>query len=55
MGIIDLLVQVYLLISEYEEGEVVELYDTIEEVLEDNGKSKINSISTVDWNSVNAD
>jgi ElaB/YqjD/DUF883 family membrane-anchored ribosome-binding protein len=43
-----------MLTSEYEKEEVEELYDTIEEVLQDDGKSETNSIITGKWNSVNA-
>jgi len=39
-------------ISEYEDDEVEKLYDTIEEILEEDGKGDTNSIIMWDWNSV---
>jgi len=50
-----LMVQVYMPISEYEDDEVEELYDIIEEILEDDGKGDTNSIIMEDWNSVVGD
>jgi hypothetical protein len=44
-------VQVYMPISEYED-EVEELYNIIEEILEDDGKGETNSIILEDWKSV---
>jgi exonuclease III len=50
-----LIVQVYMLTSDYEDDEVEELYDIIEEILEDDGKGETNTIITGDWNSVVGD
>jgi len=47
-----LIMQVYMPISEYEDDEVEKLYDTIEEILEKDGKGDTNSIILGDWNSV---
>ena len=41
--------------SEYEDDEVEKLYDTIEEILEEDGKGDTNSIILGDWNSVVGD
>ena len=38
--------------SEYEDDEVEKLYDTIEEILEEDGKGDTNSIILRDWNSI---
>ena len=38
--------------SDYEDDEVEKLYDTIEEILEEDGKGDTNSIILGDWNSV---
>jgi hypothetical protein len=43
------------LTSEHEVEEVEELYDTFEDVLENDGKGETYSIVTGDWKSVNAD
>jgi exonuclease III len=40
---------------EYENDEVEELYDIIEEILEQDGKSETNTIIMGDWNSVVGD
>jgi hypothetical protein len=42
-------------ISEYENDEAEELYDTIKEILEQNGKGETNTIIMEDWNSVVGD
>jgi hypothetical protein len=42
-----LIVQVYMPTSEYEDDEVEELYDIIEEILEEDGRGKKNTIGTV--------
>ena len=47
-----LIIQVYMPTSEYEDDEVEKLYDTIEEILEEDGKGDTNSIILGDWNSV---
>ena len=39
-----LIMQVYMPTSEYEDDEVEKLYDTIEEILEEDGKGDTNSI-----------
>ena len=44
--------QVYMPTSEYEDDEVEELYDIIEEILEEDGKSDKNTIIMGDWNNV---
>jgi hypothetical protein len=36
----------------YEDAEVEELYDIIEEILEEDGKGETNTIIMGDWNSV---
>ena len=46
--IIDLLVQMYMLTSEYAEKEVEDLYDTFEEVLQNNGKVETYAVMTGD-------
>ena len=46
-----LLMQVYMPTSQYEDDEVEKLYDTIEEILEEDG-SDTNSIILGDWNNV---
>ena len=50
-----LIMQVYMPTSEYEDDEVEKLYDTIEEILEEDGKGDTNSIIQGDWNSVVGD
>jgi exonuclease III len=50
-----LIVQVYMPALEYEDDEVEELYDTIEEILEKDEKVETNTIIVGDWNSVVAD
>jgi exonuclease III len=50
-----LIVQVYLPTSEYEDDEGEELYDIIEEILEEDGKGETNTIIMGDWNSVVGD
>jgi exonuclease III len=45
-------VQVYMPTSEYKDDEVEELYDIIEEILEEDGKGATNTIIMGDWNSV---
>jgi exonuclease III len=47
--------QVYMLISEYEDDEAEEFYDITEEILEDDGKGDTNTIIMGDWNSVAGD
>ena len=47
-----LIMHVYMPTSEYEVDEVEKLYDTIEEILEEDGKGDTNSIILGDWNSV---
>jgi exonuclease III len=49
------LVQVYVPISEYEDDEVEELYNTIQEILEEDGKGETNNIILGDWKSVVGD
>jgi exonuclease III len=44
-----LIVQVYMPTSEYEDDEVEELYDIIEEILEEDGKVATNTIIMGDW------
>jgi hypothetical protein len=41
--------------SDYEDEEVEELYDRIEDILEDDGKGDTNTIIMADWNSVVGD
>jgi exonuclease III len=50
-----LIVQVYMTTSEYDDDKVEELYDIIEEILEEDGKGKTNTIIMGDWNSVVGD
>ena len=50
-----LIVQVYMPTLEYEDDEVEKLYDTIEEILEEEGKGDTNNIILGDWNSVVGD
>ena len=50
-----LIMQVYVLTSEYEGDEVENLYDTIEEILEEDGKGDTNSIILGEWNSIVGD
>ena len=50
-----LIMQVYMTTSEYEDDEVEIVYDTIEEILEEEGKGDTNTIILVDWNSVVGD
>jgi exonuclease III len=50
-----LIVQVYMPTSDYEDEEVEELYDKIEDVLEEGGKGDTNTIIMGDWNSVVGD
>ena len=50
-----MIMQVYMPTSEYEDDEVEKLYDTIEEILEEDGKGDTNSIILGDWNSVVGD
>ena len=47
-----LIMQVYMPTSEYEDDEVEKLYDTIEEILGEDGKGDTNDIILGDWNSV---
>ena len=47
-----LIMQVYMPTSEYEDDEVEKLYDTIEEIREEDGKGDTNNIILGDWNSV---
>jgi len=49
--IIILMMQVYMAISRHEEDEMEELYDIIEEILEEDGKGDTNTIVMEDWNS----
>ena len=50
-----LIMQVYMPTSEYEDDEVEKLYDTIEEILEEDRKGDTNNIILGDWNSVVGD
>ena len=50
-----LMMQVYIPTSEHEDDEVEELYDIIEEILEEGGKGDTNTIRIGDWNSVVGD
>jgi len=50
-----LMMQVYMPTSEHEDDEVEELYDIIEEILEEDGKGDTNTIIMGDWNSVVGD
>jgi len=44
-----LIMQVYMPTSEYEDDEVEKLYDTTEEILEEDGKGDTSSIILGDW------
>jgi len=46
------MMQVYMPSSEHEDDEVEDLYDVIEEILEEVGKGDTNTIIMGDWNSV---
>jgi exonuclease III len=50
-----LMVQVYMPTSEYEDDEVEELYNVIEEILEEDGSCDTNTIIMGDWNSIVGD
>jgi exonuclease III len=50
-----LIVQFYMPTSEYEDDEVEELCDIIEDILEEDGKGATNTIIMGDWNSVVGD
>jgi hypothetical protein len=50
-----LIVQVYMPTSDYEDEAVKELYDRIEDVLEEDGKGDTNTIIMGGWNSVVGD
>ena len=50
-----LIMQVYMPTSEFEDDEVEKLYDTIEEILEEDGKGDTNNIIRGDWNNVVGD
>ena len=50
-----LIMQVHMPTSEYEDDEVKNLYDKIEEILEEDGKGDTNNIILGDWNSVVGD
>ena len=50
-----LIIQVCRPTSEHEDDEVDELYDIIEELLEEDGKGDTNTIIMRDWNSVVGD
>jgi exonuclease III len=50
-----LMMQVYMPTSEHEDDEVEDLYDTIEEILEEDGKGDTNTIIMGEWNSVVGD
>jgi exonuclease III len=50
-----LIVQVYMPTSDYEDEEVEELYERIEDILEEDGKGDTNTIIMGDWNSVVGD
>jgi exonuclease III len=47
-----LMMQMYMPTSEHEDAEVEELYDIIEEILEEDGKGDTNTIIMGDWDSV---
>ena len=47
-----LMMQVYMPTSDHGDDEVEELYDVIEEILEEDGKGDTNTIIMGDWNSV---
>ncbi|PNF31637.1 hypothetical protein B7P43_G17185 [Cryptotermes secundus] len=50
-----LIMQVYTPTSEYDDDEVEEVYDTIEEILQEDGRGDTNSIILGDWNSTVGD
>jgi exonuclease III len=50
-----LIVQVYMPMSDYEDEEVEELCDRLEDILEQDGKDDTNTIIMGDWNSTVAD
>ena len=50
-----LIMQVYMATSKYENDIVEKLYDTTEEIREEDGKGDTNSITLRDWNSVVGD
>jgi len=50
-----LIMQVYMATSECEDDEVENLYDTVEEILEEDGKGDTNNVILGDWNSVVGD
>jgi len=50
-----LIMQVYMPTSEYEDDEAEKLYDTIEEILEEDGKGDTKNIILGDWNSIVGD
>jgi hypothetical protein len=50
-----LMMQVHMPTSEHEDDEVEELYDIIEEILEEDGKGDTNTIIMREWNSVVGD
>ena len=50
-----LIMQVYIPTLEYEDDEVEKLYDTTEEILEEDGEGDTNNIIVGDWNSVVGD
>ncbi|PNF15330.1 hypothetical protein B7P43_G00933 [Cryptotermes secundus] len=50
-----LIIQVYMPTSEYEDDEVEKVYDTIEEILQEDGRGDTNSIILGDWNSIVGD
>jgi len=50
-----LTMQVYMPTLEYEDDEVENLYDTIEDILEEDGKGDTNNIILGDWNRVVGD
>ena len=49
------MMQVHMTSLEHEDDEVEELYDIIEEILEEDGKGDTNTIIMGDWNSVVGD
>ena len=50
-----LIMQMCIPTSEYEDDEVENLYDTIEEILEEDGEGETNSVIMGDWNSAVGD
>ena len=50
-----LMIQVHMPTSEHEDDEVEELYDTIEEILEEDGKGDTNAIIMGDWTNIVGD